>query len=98
MSLREQALATANGEASGVIVRGVSRDDLRHLTLVYTSMRAGSALDQFDSGCRWIAESAGGIVSPEPALGICVGWPETVEKVTVSPDSTVRSGLRPASK
>jgi len=46
--IEEQALATANGEASGVIVRGVSRDDLRHLTLVYNSMRSGSTLDQFE--------------------------------------------------
>src|SRR5690348_7372327 len=46
--IEEQALATANGEASGVIVRGVSRDDLQHLTLVYNSMRSGSTLDQFE--------------------------------------------------
>ena len=46
--IEEQALATANGEASGVIVRGVSRDDLRHLTLVYNSMRPGSSLSEFE--------------------------------------------------
>src|SRR5262249_39282136 len=45
--IEEQALATANGQASGVIVRGVSRDDLEHLTLVRSHLEQGSSLAGF---------------------------------------------------
>ena len=46
----------------------------------------------------WIAGSAGGTVRPESGRGSCVGVPETVEIVTVSPDSIVSSGFSAASK
>src|SRR5215475_10809266 len=45
--IEEQALATSNGQASGVIVRGISRDDLRHLTLISSSFEPGSSLADF---------------------------------------------------
>ena len=45
--IEEQALATANGQASGILVRGVSRDDLEHLRLVHDNLRPGSTLSNF---------------------------------------------------
>ena len=46
----------------------------------------------------WIAASAGGMAKPDSGFGTWVGWPETVEMVMVSPESTVTSGLSAASK
>ncbi|HWA00854.1 MAG TPA: lipoprotein-releasing ABC transporter permease subunit [Caulobacterales bacterium] len=46
--IEEQALVAANGQASGVIVRAVSRDDIRALAEVYNSLQNPHALDGFE--------------------------------------------------
>ncbi|MES1157143.1 MAG: lipoprotein-releasing ABC transporter permease subunit [Alphaproteobacteria bacterium] len=79
--IEEQALATANGAASGVGVRGLSREDIRAIPLVDNSFQTPHALDEFAGvddptiliGDRLAAAlgvregDAINIVSPQPA-------------------------------
>jgi lipoprotein-releasing system permease protein len=44
----EQALATADGVASGVLVRGIRKQDLQELSMVSGSIRQGGSLDYFE--------------------------------------------------
>lgn len=46
--INAQALATSDGVASGVIVRGIPRADLQALTQVSSTIRTGGSLDGFE--------------------------------------------------
>jgi len=47
-TINAQGLATSDGLAAGVVVRGVSREDLQALPIVANSIRAGGGFDNFE--------------------------------------------------
>jgi lipoprotein-releasing system permease protein len=46
-TINAQGLATSDGLAAGVVVRGVSREDLQNLPIVANSIRSGGSFDNF---------------------------------------------------
>ncbi len=45
--IQEQGLATADGAAAGILVRGMKREDLQALSLISDSIRSGGSLSEF---------------------------------------------------
>lgn len=90
--INAQGLATSEGLATGVIVRGVTRADLQALTLVSSNIRPGGSLDGFE-----------GVESPTILIGdrlaASLGVAENMAVSVISPQGAATPfGLTPRRK
>ncbi len=90
--INAQALATSDGLASGVIVRGIPREELAQLPIVMDSIRAGGGLENFQ-----------GVEAPSILVGdrlaAALGVTENMAITLISPQgSATPFGLTPRRK
>jgi lipoprotein-releasing system permease protein len=90
--INAQALATSEGLASGVIVRGIPREELAQLPIVMDSIRAGGGLENFQ-----------GVEAPSILVGdrlaAALGVTENMAITLISPQgSATPFGLTPRRK
>lgn len=90
--INAQALATSDGLASGVIVRGIPREELAQLPIVMDSIRAGGGLENFE-----------GVEAPSILVGdrlaAALGVTENMAITLISPQgSATPFGLTPRRK
>jgi lipoprotein-releasing system permease protein len=91
-TINAQALATSDGTAAGVVVRGISREDLQALPIVANSIRSGGGFENFE-----------GIESPSILVGdrlaAALGVTESMAISILSPQGAATPfGLTPRRK
>ncbi len=90
--VESQALATANGQASGIAVRGLSRADIAAIPLVHDTLQSPHALDGFAG-----VESPTIIIGDRLAAALAVREGDAINIVSPQPASTP-FGYAPRSK